>query len=175
MPIAASMATTSGWVTEDARRPMHAEVRVADIQQHVDYYTKHFGMTLLERSSGDSATLGYGPGKFAIRVVQHDPQQEGPLDLGSGFGHFGIVLPVGGLLGAAGGWMGGPCHARHAGGHAPMHPCKLDAYGTGTSCDHMPTCIAPLARGTVASRSAIGVIQLCVPTREGPHSIGVIQ
>lgn len=76
---------------------MHAEVRVADLEQHVNYYAKHFGMTLLERSGGNSATLGYGPGKFAVRVVQHDPQ-EGALDLGSGFGHFGIVLPVGGWV-----------------------------------------------------------------------------
>ena len=73
-----------------ASRPLFATINVNSVDDHVEYYTKHFGMKLLERDS--AALLGYGQGKFAVRV------QEGPkdstLDLGTGFGHFGIVLPV---------------------------------------------------------------------------------
>ena len=59
----------------------------------MDYYRKHFGMQLLEgQEAGNSALLGYGHGKFAVQVQQAASGTN--LDLGSGFGHFGIVLPV---------------------------------------------------------------------------------
>lgn len=50
------------------------------------------GMNLMKMGPGKSAFLGYGPlaTNFAVHVVE-DGQD---LDMGSGFGHFGIVLPV---------------------------------------------------------------------------------
>ena len=73
-------------------RPLYASIFVSSVQAHVDYYTKHFGMQLLGSQEAGNALLGYGHGKFAVQVQQAPSGTN--LDLGSGFGHFGIVLPV---------------------------------------------------------------------------------
>ncbi len=82
-------ATTQTMATSP--RMTHASIQVADLEQQIDYYTKHFGMTLLSKNSKhESAMLGFGPSSFAVECVQ----SKGPMDLGTGFGHFGLVLPV---------------------------------------------------------------------------------
>lgn len=67
------------------------------------------GMQLMKMGPGRSAFLGYGPlaTNFAVHVVE-DGQD---LDLGSGFGHFGIVLPVRCCLSCGTGSNKGICSA----------------------------------------------------------------
>lgn len=84
----------ASWATEDPRRPLHASIRVKDLQQQIAYYITHFGMQVLKQDQGGStknAFLGYGPltTNFAVRLLEDGEA----LDLGTGFGHFGIVLP----------------------------------------------------------------------------------
>lgn len=35
------------WAKKDARRPLNVTYHVGDLQRHIDYYSKHFGMKLL--------------------------------------------------------------------------------------------------------------------------------
>lgn len=36
--------SATGWASEDARRPLFADVACKNLEQQVEYYTKHFGM-----------------------------------------------------------------------------------------------------------------------------------
>lgn len=62
----------------------------------MDYYSTHFGMRVLrgDAASG-AAVMGFGSGSFAVELLQHADApgggRGGALDLGSGFGHFGLA------------------------------------------------------------------------------------
>lgn len=79
------MATSSShW--DSLRRPLHAEKGVLDIDANTNYYIRHFGMQLLHEDQGGKF-LGYSPSSFAVKLKQVQS-----LDIGTGFGHFGIVM-----------------------------------------------------------------------------------
>ena len=73
------------------RKPHHAVIGVLDVQKHVDYYKKHFGMQLLNDSDGGKSRLmGYSASSFALKITQVSDATS--FDIGTGFGHFGIVM-----------------------------------------------------------------------------------
>jgi len=84
-------AAAKEWATEDKRRLLHASYRVNDLASAISGYEKHFGMTLLRKTSEGNATtafLGFGPEStnFTVAVVA----DARPVDLGTAFGHFGL-------------------------------------------------------------------------------------
>ncbi|KAI4388373.1 hypothetical protein MLD38_000707 [Melastoma candidum] len=85
-----------GWVKNDTRRFLNAVIRVGDLNRTIEFYMECFGMKLL--SSKDfpeekytKAIVGFGPqaSHFVIELVYHYGVKS--YDLGTAFGHFGIV------------------------------------------------------------------------------------
>ena len=83
----------------DKFRLMHTMVRVRDLDQSLDFYTRLLGMKMLRRKD-------YPSGKFTLAFVGYDSEdastvielthnwdQEEPYDLGTGFGHIAIGVP----------------------------------------------------------------------------------
>lgn len=86
----------ANWATEDKRRFLHAQINSTDAASLVSYYTKLFGMKLTRTATDSNGDVhhyvSYGPetAQFAIDFVQKKVPSE--IDLGSGFGHFGVSL-----------------------------------------------------------------------------------
>ena len=72
----------------DVRTPLHAEIGVLDVEKNASYYVQHFGMQVLHEDQG-TKTLGYSSSSFAVKLKPVSPET---FDIGSGFGHFGIVM-----------------------------------------------------------------------------------
>ena len=103
LKIASSFSSsTSSWAGEDERRLCHAVIRVRSVSEQVNYYQKHFGMSVQKSDPGGSTTVGFGNKKFAVKLIEDPSLKE--EDLGKGFGHFGLVLQVGHAIMAT-------CHA----------------------------------------------------------------
>jgi len=103
-------ASSASWASEDERKLSHAVIRVRSIVEQVDYYQKHFGMSVLKsdcHGGYQGTTVGFGKGRFAVKLIEDSGLKE--EDLGKGFGHFGLVLPVG--LGFGKSWR---CYRIHA-------------------------------------------------------------
>lgn len=86
----------TGWAKEDTRRMLHAVYRVGDLDAHVEYYKKHFGMKVLrERDVPEekykNVFMGCGPEEtnFAVEMTYNYGVSE--YDLGTGFGHFALA------------------------------------------------------------------------------------
>ncbi len=80
-------------------RLLHAMIRVRDLDQSLDFYTRHLGMEVLRKQDypGGRFTLafvGYGDesGNTVIELT-HNWDQEVPYTLGDGFGHLAIAVP----------------------------------------------------------------------------------
>ncbi|WCJ29470.1 Lactoylglutathione lyase [Euphorbia peplus] len=85
------------WVNNDKRRMLHAVYSVADLDKTIKFYTECLGMKLLrqrdvpaERYS--NAFLGYGPelSNFTLELTYNYGVDK--YDIGTGFGHFGVVV-----------------------------------------------------------------------------------
>jgi len=79
-------------------RLLHAMLRVADLDRSIDFYTRHLGMTVLERrdhkkNQFSQAYLGYGAG-FDQMVVElvFNWQREDAYVRGDAFGHIAISV-----------------------------------------------------------------------------------
>lgn len=90
--IASSFSSSASWASEDERRLCHAVIRVRSISEQVNYYQKHFGMSVQKSDRGGGTTIGFGNEKFAVKLIEDQGLKE--EDLGKGFGHFGLVLQV---------------------------------------------------------------------------------
>lgn len=89
-------AAASEWLQQDVRRPLHAVYRVNDMNAHVDYYQKHFGMKVLRmrdvpEEKYTNAFLGYGSEdkNFVLELTANYGKDQ--YDLGD-FGHFGLAM-----------------------------------------------------------------------------------
>lgn len=94
--VAAAAAPKSGWLAEDKRRMLHVVYRVGDMQKHIDFYTKAFGMKLLRQrdipeEKYTNAFLGFGPetSNFAVELTYNYGVDS--YDIGEAFGHFAIA------------------------------------------------------------------------------------
>jgi len=86
-------------MTETPYKLLHTMIRVRDLDRSIDFYTRHLGMKMLRRTDypGGRFTLafvGYGDEKHNTVVeLTHNWDQEGPYELGAGFGHLAIGVP----------------------------------------------------------------------------------
>ncbi|KAL9261131.1 putative lactoylglutathione lyase, chloroplastic [Drosera capensis] len=85
------------WVKEDNRRMLHVVYRVGDLEKTIKFYTECFGMKLLRKrdipeEKYTNAFLGYGPedSHFVIELTYNYGVDK--YDIGTAFGHFGIVV-----------------------------------------------------------------------------------
>ncbi|KAL9267917.1 putative lactoylglutathione lyase, chloroplastic [Drosera capensis] len=81
------------WVKKDNRRMLHVVYRVGDLEKTIKFYTECFGMKLLRKrdipeEKYANSFLDYGVDKY---------------DIGTAFGHFGIVAKMVELIEAKGG------------------------------------------------------------------------
>ena len=82
-----------------AFRMLHTMLRVKDLEASIRFYVQGLGMTLLRRSDfpGGRFTLafvGYGPEEsHGVLELTHNWDQEGPYDLGAGYGHIAVGVP----------------------------------------------------------------------------------
>lgn len=80
-------------------RLLHTMIRVRDLDQSIDFYTRLLGMKLLRKKDYPSgeftlAFVGYGEEKAnAVIELTHNWGQGEPYELGSGFGHIAIGVP----------------------------------------------------------------------------------
>lgn len=89
----------SGSVDQTGFRLLHTMIRVKDLDRSLDFYTRLLGMKLLRKKDypGGQFTLafvGYGDeADSTVIELTHNWDQEGPYDLGNGFGHLAIGVP----------------------------------------------------------------------------------
>ncbi len=80
-------------------RLLHTMIRVKDLDASLDFYTRLLGMQLLRKTDfpGGRFTLafvGFGPEESqAVIELTHNWDQEGPYELGSGYGHVALGVP----------------------------------------------------------------------------------
>ncbi len=80
-------------------RMLHTMLRVKDLDQSVDFYTRLMGMQEIRRSEVPAgkytlAFVGYGDeASTAVIELTHNWDQSKPYDLGSGFGHLAVGVP----------------------------------------------------------------------------------
>ncbi|MBL0945117.1 MAG: lactoylglutathione lyase [Hydrogenophaga sp.] len=79
-------------------RVMHTMVRVRDLEQSLDFYTRLLGMKLLRRKDYPEgrfslAFVGYGAEiDHAVIELTHNWDQDKPYELGGGYGHIAIAV-----------------------------------------------------------------------------------
>jgi len=80
-------------------RMLHTMIRVKDLDASLDFYTRLLGMDLLRKTDFPSgrftlAFVSYGSEEShsAIELTQNW-DQDGPYDLGSGYGHVALGVP----------------------------------------------------------------------------------
>lgn len=75
---------------------MHTMIRVKDLDKSLDFYTRLLGMELLRKKDFPEgkftlAFVGYGPEESNTVVeLTYNWDQEGPYDVGNGFGHLAL-------------------------------------------------------------------------------------
>ena len=80
-------------------RLLHTMIRVFDLDQSIEFYTRHLGMKVLSRTDYPDgrftlAFIGYGDkATNTVLELTHNWDQELPYDLGSAFGHIAIAVP----------------------------------------------------------------------------------
>ncbi|MDJ0951113.1 MAG: lactoylglutathione lyase [Alphaproteobacteria bacterium] len=80
-------------------RLLHTMLRVRDLEQTLDFYTRHLGMRLLRRKDYPTgkftlAFIGYGPEEASTVIeLTHNWEQDEPYDLGNAYGHIAIGVP----------------------------------------------------------------------------------
>ncbi|KAK7311780.1 hypothetical protein RJT34_10129 [Clitoria ternatea] len=85
------------WVKNDNRRFLHVVYRVGDLEKTIKFYTECLGMKLLRKRDipeerYSNAFLGYGPedSNFTVELTYNYGVDK--YDIGTGFGHFGVVV-----------------------------------------------------------------------------------
>ena len=74
-------------------------IRVKDLDASIDFYTRHLGMKVLRRNDYPDGKftlvfVGYGDAdSHTVLELTHNWDQDGPYDLGDGFGHLAIGVP----------------------------------------------------------------------------------
>ena len=77
-------------------RLLHTMIRVFDLEQSLDFYTRLLGMRLLRKTDYESgrfslAFVGYGAeSDTAVLELTHNWDQVEPYEVGTGFGHIAI-------------------------------------------------------------------------------------
>ncbi|XP_004501170.1 lactoylglutathione lyase GLX1-like isoform X2 [Cicer arietinum] len=84
------------WIQNDNRRFLHVVYSVGDLDKTIKFYTECLGMKLLRKrdlpeDKYSNAFLGYGPedSHFTVELTYNYGVDN--YDVGTGFGHFGIV------------------------------------------------------------------------------------
>lgn len=70
---------------------LHTMIRVKDIEKSLDFYTKLFGMELVEKRRLEDCWLYFLTDKESgqqIELTYNDETPENGYEIGSGFGHF---------------------------------------------------------------------------------------
>ena len=86
-------------MTTEAYRLLHTMIRVRDLDASIDFYTRHLGMKVLRRNDYPEGKftlvfVGYGDAdSHTVLELTHNWEQEGPYDVGSGFGHLAVGVP----------------------------------------------------------------------------------
>ncbi|XP_050365737.1 probable lactoylglutathione lyase, chloroplastic [Argentina anserina] len=85
------------WVKDNKRRMLHVVYRVGDLEKTIKFYTECLGMKLLRKrdipdEQYSNAFLGYGPedSNFTVELTYNYGVDK--YDIGTGFGHFGVVV-----------------------------------------------------------------------------------
>ena len=87
--------TTTGF---DGARMLHTMIRVHDLDQSLDFYTRLLGMKLLRKKDYPTgeftlAFVGYGSEEDSTVVeLTHNWPRKEPYALGEGFGHLAIAV-----------------------------------------------------------------------------------
>ncbi|WJX41994.1 lactoylglutathione lyase [Trifolium repens] len=84
------------WVQNDNRRFLHVVYSVGDLDKTIKFYTECLGMKLLRKrdipeDKYSNAFLGYGPEESYFTVELTYNYGVDKYNIGTGFGHFGIV------------------------------------------------------------------------------------
>jgi lactoylglutathione lyase len=80
-------------------RLLHIMIRVLNLENSIDFYTRHLGMSVLRRTdySDGKFTLvfvGYGNEKIdTVLELTHNWDETDPYEVGSGFGHLAVAVP----------------------------------------------------------------------------------
>jgi len=79
-------------------RFLHTMLRVGDLQRSIDFYTRHFGMTLRRTADRPEqkyklAFLGYGAGSDGPEIELTYNYGVDSYELGTAFGHLAIGAP----------------------------------------------------------------------------------
>lgn len=83
----------------EGARMLHTMIRVKDLDRSLEFYTKLLGMKELRKKDypGGRFTLafvGYGDeDSTAVVELTHNWDQEGPYDIGDGYGHVALGVP----------------------------------------------------------------------------------
>jgi len=83
----------------EGARLLHTMIRVKDLDRSIEFYTKLLGMKELRKKDypGGRFTLafvGYGDeDSTAVIELTHNWDQEGPYEIGDGFGHVALGVP----------------------------------------------------------------------------------
>lgn len=83
----------------DKFRLLHTMIRVKDLDESLDFYTRHLGMKVLRKSDypdGKFTNVFVGYGDEASETVielTYNWDQDEPYSHGSGFGHLAIGVP----------------------------------------------------------------------------------
>jgi len=77
---------------------LHTMLRVGDLQRSIDFYTRHFGMTMRRTTDRPEqqyklAFLGYGPGVDGPEIELTYNYGVDRYELGTAFGHLAIGAP----------------------------------------------------------------------------------
>jgi lactoylglutathione lyase len=80
-------------------RFLHTMIRVKDLEKSVDFYSRVMGMTELRRNEVPAGRytlcfLGYAANPEQAEIeLTYNWDQEGPYELGNGFGHIAVGMP----------------------------------------------------------------------------------
>ncbi|XP_065850622.1 putative lactoylglutathione lyase [Euphorbia lathyris] len=85
------------WVNTDKRRMLHVVYSVGDLEKTIKFYTECLGMKLLRKRDipeerYSNAFLGYGPEESNFTVELTYNYGVDKYKIGTGFGHFGVVV-----------------------------------------------------------------------------------
>ena len=95
------MVTIEMPITTDDFRLLHTMIRVTDLDESIDFYTRHLGMKVLRRKDYEQgrftlAFVGYGDEKNNTVVeLTHNWDQKDPDAMGDAFGHLAVAVPNG--------------------------------------------------------------------------------
>jgi len=86
-------------MSTDMYRFLHTMIRVKDLDASINFYTRHLGMKVLRRNDYPDGKftlvfVGYGDAdSHTVLELTHNWDQDGPYDLGDGFGHLAVGVP----------------------------------------------------------------------------------